>query len=38
MGARCEAGDVLIWSGEDDYTDTLLPHLHRRRAWQPYCE
>lgn len=26
-GARCEAGNVLIWSGEDDYTDTLLPRL-----------
>jgi putative DNA primase/helicase len=26
-GSRCEAGNVLIWSGEDDYTDTLLPRL-----------
>jgi hypothetical protein len=26
-GARCEAGNVLIWSGEDDPKDTLLPRL-----------
>lgn len=26
-GSLCEAGNVLIWSGEDDYTDTLLPRL-----------
>ena len=26
-GSRCAAGNVLIWSGEDDYTDTLLPRL-----------
>lgn len=26
-GSRCEAGNILIWSGEDDYTDTLLPRL-----------
>lgn len=26
-GSRCEAGNVLIWSGEDDPTDTLLPRL-----------
>lgn len=26
-GTRCAAGNVLIWSGEDDYTDTLLPRL-----------
>lgn len=26
-GSYCEAGNVLIWSGEDDYTDTLLPRL-----------
>ena len=26
-GSRGEAGNVLIWSGEDDYTDTLLPRL-----------
>lgn len=26
-GSRCEAGNVLIWSGEDDPADTLLPRL-----------
>ena len=26
-GSRCEAGNVLVWSGEDDYKDTLLPRL-----------
>lgn len=26
-GTRCTVGNVLIWSGEDDYTDTLLPRL-----------
>lgn len=26
-GTRCPAGDVLIWSGEDDPADTLLPRL-----------
>lgn len=26
-GSRCAVGNVLIWSGEDDYTDTLLPRL-----------
>ena len=26
-GARCEVGNVLIWSGEDDPADTLLPRL-----------
>ena len=26
-GTRCPAGDVLIWSGEDDAADTLLPRL-----------
>ena len=26
-GNRCEAGNVLIWSGEDDPADTLLPRL-----------
>jgi len=25
--SRCAADNVLIWSGEDDYTDTLLPRL-----------
>jgi len=26
-GSKCEPGNVLIWSGEDDPTDTLLPRL-----------
>jgi len=26
-GSRCERGNVLIWSGEDDPADTLLPRL-----------
>jgi RecA-family ATPase len=26
-GSRCEAGNALIWSGEDDPIDTLLPRL-----------
>lgn len=26
-GSRCEAGSVLVWSGEDDPADTLLPRL-----------
>ena len=26
-GKKCEAGNVLIWSGEDDPADTLLPRL-----------
>ncbi|MEW8115277.1 MAG: AAA family ATPase [Candidatus Thiodiazotropha endolucinida] len=27
-GSRAEKGDVLIWSGEDDPQDTLIPRLH----------
>lgn len=26
-GSRCDAGSVLMWSGEDDPADTLLPRL-----------
>ena len=26
-GTRCAAGNVLVWSSEDDYTSTLLPRL-----------
>ncbi|MBT9505507.1 AAA family ATPase [Rhodoferax sp.] len=26
-GSRCERGNVLVWSGEDDPADTLLPRL-----------
>jgi len=26
-GSRCERGNVIVWSGEDDIKDTLLPRL-----------
>lgn len=26
-GTICDAGNILVWSGEDDYRDTLLPRL-----------
>jgi putative DNA primase/helicase len=26
-GSRCEPGNILVWSGEDDASDTLLPRL-----------
>lgn len=26
-GSKCEVGNVLVWSGEDDAADTLLPRL-----------
>jgi putative DNA primase/helicase len=26
-GSRCEAGNVLMWTGEDDPSDTLVPRL-----------
>ncbi len=37
-GSRCDPGNVLIWSGEDDPADTLLPRLmvaggDRRRCY-----
>ena len=31
-GTRCEPGNVLIWSGEDDPADTLLPRLLLQKA------
>jgi hypothetical protein len=31
-GRSCEPGNVLIWSGEDDPTDTLLPRLIGMKA------
>ena len=31
-GAICSAGNVLIWSSEDDFQDTLLPRLIRMGA------
>ncbi len=36
-GARCEAGNVLIWSGEDDPADTLLPRLLAASADPTRC-
>lgn len=31
-GSSTNAGNVLIWSGEDDYTDTLVPRLKQANA------
>ena len=36
-GTRCEAGNVLIWSGEDDPADTLLPRLLASGADRTRC-
>ena len=36
-GTRCEAGNVLIWSGEDDPADTLLPRLLAAGADRARC-
>lgn len=36
-GARCEPGNVLIWSGEDDPADTLLPRLLAAGADRTRC-
>ena len=36
-GARCEVGNVLIWSGEDDPADTLLPRLLAAGADKSRC-
>ena len=36
-GSRCEAGNVLIWSGEDDAGDTLLPRLIAAGADRARC-
>jgi putative DNA primase/helicase len=36
-GSRCEAGNVLIWSGEDDPADTLLPRLLASGADRSRC-
>ncbi|MFZ2388454.1 MAG: AAA family ATPase [Polaromonas sp.] len=36
-GARCEGGNVLIWSGEDDPADTLLPRLLAAGADRSKC-
>ncbi|MEF9965738.1 MAG: AAA family ATPase [Comamonas sp.] len=36
-GKRCAAGNVLIWSGEDDPADTLLPRLLAAGADRSRC-
>lgn len=36
-GTRCEAGNILIWSGEDDPADTLLPRLLAAGADRKRC-
>lgn len=36
-GSRCEAGNILIWSGEDDAADTLLPRLLAAGADRSRC-
>lgn len=36
-GARCDIGNVLIWSGEDDPADTLLPRLLAAGADKSRC-
>ena len=36
-GTRCEPGNVLMWSGEDDPADTLLPRLLAAGADRSRC-
>ena len=36
-GSRCAAGNVLIWSGEDDPADTLVPRLMAAGADRARC-
>jgi putative DNA primase/helicase len=36
-GARCKPGNILIWSGEDDVADTLLPRLIAAGADRARC-
>lgn len=36
-GTQCEPGNVLIWSGEDDVGDTLLPRLLAAGADRSRC-
>lgn len=36
-GSRCEVGNILIWSGEDDAADTLLPRLLAAGADKSRC-
>ena len=36
-GTRCEPGNIVIWSGEDDPADTLLPRLIASGADRSRC-
>lgn len=36
-GKRCERGNILVWSGEDDAADTLLPRLLAAGADKARC-
>ncbi len=36
-GTRCERGNILVWSGEDDAADTLLPRLLAAGADRNRC-
>lgn len=36
-GSRCDPGNILIWSGEDDPADTLLPRLLAAGADRERC-
>lgn len=36
-GSRCDTGNILIWSGEDDAADTLLPRLLAAGADKSRC-
>lgn len=36
-GSRCDKGSILIWSGEDDPADTLLPRLLAAGADRDKC-
>lgn len=36
-GTRCERGNILVWSGEDDHADTLLPRLLAAGADRTRC-
>lgn len=36
-GSRCESGNILMWSGEDDPADTLLPRLVAAGADKSKC-
>ncbi len=36
-GVRCDQGNILVWSGEDDAADTLLPRLMANGADRDRC-